>query len=405
MLYSAYETGRMLLTPLRMAARSSRTFTSHMFPFPLDAGYGRVTDAVMELLDDALRDRAKPDWGIAATEIDGEQVGVTIEEVASRPFCSLVRFRRCTARSDPKVLIVAPLSGHFATLLRDTVRALLPAHDVWITDWKDAAGVPLLEGGFDLDDYMEYVLDFMRLMGPGHTVVAVCQPAPIVIAAVSLLAQWRDPAQPSSMVLMGGPVDTSAADTMPTRLAVEREMSWFETRCITLVPPFYPGAARRVYPGFLQLGAFIAMNADRHIDAHLRMFRHLVVGDGESAEAHRRFYDEYLAVMDVTADYYLQTLKRVFRERWLATGRFVWRGHEVRPDSIARTALMTVEGELDDISAPGQTLAAHGICAGIPRERRRTHLQRGVGHYGIFNGRRWREQIAPEVADFIRTMA
>jgi len=201
---------------------------------------------------------------------------------------------------------------------------------------------------------------------------------------------------------MGGPVDTAASETMPTRLANERSMSWFETRCITLVPPMYPGAARRVYPGFLQLGAFIAMNAERHLDAHVRMFSHLVTGDGESAEAHRAFYDEYLAVMDVTADYYLQTLKRVFRERWLATNRFVWRGHQVRPDAITRTALMTVEGELDDISGPGQTAAAHAICCGIPEHRHRTLLQPGVGHYGIFNGRRWRNEIAPGITEFIR---
>ncbi len=397
-----YETSRLMFTPLRMAARSSRAFAGHAAPFLFEGNGSRMADAALEIFDDALRDRKRPEWGLDATEIDGEPVDVFIETVAERPFCSLIRFRRRIGRDDPKILIVAPLSGHFATLLRDTVRRLLPAHDIYITEWKDASTVPLLEGGFDLDDYLEYLLDFMRIAGPGHSVIAVCQPAPIVVAATSLLAQWQDPAQPAAMVLMGGPVDTAASETMPTRLANERSMSWFETRCITLVPPMYPGAARRVYPGFLQLGAFIAMNADRHLDAHMRMFSHLVTGDGESAEAHRAFYDEYLAVMDVTADYYLQTLKRVFRERWLATNRFVWRGNEVRPDAITRTALMTVEGELDDISGPGQTAAAHAICRGIPEHRHRTLLQQGVGHYGIFNGRRWRNEIAPRITEFIR---
>ena len=397
-----YETSRLMLTPLRMAARSSRAFAGHAAPFLFEGNGSRMADAALEIFDDVLRDRKRPEWGLDSTEIDGEQVDVFIETVAERTFCSLIRFRRRIERDDPKVLIVAPLSGHFATLLRDTVRRLMPAHDIYITEWKDASTIPLLEGGFDLDDYLEYLLDFMRIAGPGHSVIAVCQPAPIVVAATSLLAQWQDPAQPAAMVLMGGPVDTAASETMPTRLANERSMSWFETRCITLVPPMYPGAARRVYPGFLQLGAFIAMNADRHLDAHVRMFNHLVTGDGESAEAHRAFYDEYLAVMDVTADYYLQTLKRVFRERWLATNRFVWRGHEVRPDAITRTALMTVEGELDDISGPGQTAAAHAICHGIPEHRHRTLLQQGVGHYGIFNGRRWRNEIAPRIAEFIR---
>ncbi len=397
-----YETSRLMFTPLRMAARSSRAFAGHAAPFLFEGNGSRIADAALEIFDDALRDRERPEWGLDVTEIDGEQVDVLIETVAERPFCSLTRFRRRIERDDPKVLIVAPLSGHFATLLRDTVRRLMPAHDIYITEWKDASTVPLLEGGFDLDDYLEYLLDFMRIAGPGHSVIAVCQPAPIVVAATSLLAQWQDPAQPAAMVLMGGPVDTAASETMPTRLANERSMSWFETRCITLVPPMYPGAARRVYPGFLQLGAFIAMNAERHLDAHVRMFSHLVTGDGESAEAHRAFYDEYLAVMDVTADYYLQTLKRVFRERWLATNRFVWRGHQVRPDAITRTALMTVEGELDDISGPGQTAAAHAICCGIPEHRHRTLLQPGVGHYGIFNGRRWRNEIAPGITEFIR---
>ena len=299
---------------------------------------------------------------------------------------------------------MAPLSGHFTTLLRDTVRGMLPDHDVHITDWKDAARVPLLQGNFDVDDYIAYLIDFMRAMGPKFHIMAVCQPAPLTIAAVSLLASWDDPAQPRSMTLMGGPIDIAAAPTEPTILANQRSLDWFETRCITTVPPSFPAAHRRVYPGFLQLGAFIAMNATHHMNAHFRMFHHLVEGDGESADSHRRFYDEYMSVMDVTADYYLQTVKRIFQERWIATGRFVWRDEAVRPDAIRRTALLTVEGELDDISAPGQTIAAHRICSAIPDERRHNHLQPDVGHYGIFNGRRWRQYIVPVVSRFIRNM-
>lgn len=369
------------------------------------AAYGKSVEAAAEVIDGVLQKRGKPDWRINTTEIDGARVQVTTETIVDRPFCDLVRFRRATSRSDPKILIVAPLSGHYSTLLRGTVGGLLPNHDVYITDWKDAAKVPLLQGGFDIDDYIQYLIDFMRAMGPDFNVMAVCQPAPLVIAAVSLLAQWGDPAQPRTMTLMGGPVDTAAAPTAPTELADQRSMSWFETRCITTVPPIYPAAHRRVYPGFLQLGAFIAMNADRHVNAHLRMFRHLVEGDGESADAHRKFYDEYMSVMDVPADYYLQTIQRVFKERWIATDRFVWRGQKVTPAAIKKTALLTVEGELDDISAPGQTIAAHRICGGIPEHRQHDHLQAGVGHYGIFNGRRWREEIVPVISRFVREMA
>jgi poly(3-hydroxybutyrate) depolymerase len=248
-------------------------------------------------------------------------------------------------------------------------------------------------------------MEFIRHLGPDVHVIAVCQPAPLVLAAVSVLSELDPDAAPTSMTLMGGPVDTRANPTVPTELAMERSLDWFETRCITTVPAFYPAAHRRVYPGFLQLGAFIAMNFDRHVDAHMNMFRHLVVGDGESADGHRRFYDEYLSVMDVPAEYYLQTVQGIFQEHWLPKGTFEWRGHLVRPSMITRTALMTVEGELDDISAPGQTLAAHGLCPNIPDKRRAQYLQPGVGHYGIFNGRRWREQIMPRIASFITDSA
>jgi poly(3-hydroxybutyrate) depolymerase len=405
LLYNLYDSNRSMLTPLRAAARSSLAISKNPMLSVFNDVVGRSSEAALEVVEGMLQRRGKPEWHIKATTVNGARVRVTEQVVLQKPFGDLLRFRRQGTHDDPKVLIVAPMSGHFATLLRDTVRGLIPNHDVYITDWKDAARVPLLEGGFDVDEYIDYLVEFMRKLGPDFHVIAVCQPAPLTIAAVSLLAQWDDPAQPKTMTLMGGPIDTAAAPTAPTELANQRSMSWFENHCITTVPTTYPAAHRRVYPGFLQLGAFIAMNADRHLNAHLRMFRHLVEGDGESIAAHRRFYDEYMSVMDITADFYLQTLQRVFRERWIATGQFVWRGESVNPSAIKRTALLTVEGELDDISAPGQTIAAHVICSGIPGDRRRNHLQPGVGHYGIFNGRRWREHIVPEVSRFIREMA
>ncbi len=404
MLYSIYETNRAMIAPVQTAMRMAGQFANTSFdPFAY-ALYGKELNAGLGMMDSMLPRHTKPDWQIGTTVTEGARVPVEIDTIVEKPFGDLIRFRRHVRRTDPRLLIVTPMSGHFSTLLRDTVRGLIPTHDVYVTDWKDAARVPLLDGAFDVDTYIDYLIEFMRTMGSDYHVMAVCQPAPLTIAAVSLLAQHDDPAQPLSMTLMGGPVDTAAAPTAPTVLATQRSINWFETRCVTTVPPYLPAAHRRVYPGFLQLGAFIAMNADRHIDAHLRMFRHLVEGDGESADSHRRFYNEYMSVMDVTADYYLQTVERVFQERWLATDRFVWRNERVRPEAIKRTALLTVEGELDDISAPGQTIAAHRICSSIPEERRGNHLQPNVGHYGIFNGRRWRREIVPAVSRFIQNM-
>jgi len=303
----------------------------------------------------------------------------------------------------PRVLLVAPMSGHHATLLRGTVQDMVDAgFEVFITDWRDARIVPLLHGDFDLGSYIETVIGFLQHLGPDTHVVAVCQPAPAVIAAVSLMATRNDPAQPRSMTLMGGPVDTRCAPTVVTKLAQEKPISWFERHVVTTVPPWHPGAFRRVYPGFLQLAAFISMNPDRHMEAHRRMFDHLVTGDESSAASHRRFYDEYLAVMDVPASYYLQTVETFFQKHDLADGRMTVRGEAVVPSAIQHTALMTVEGELDDISAPGQTIAAQAMCSGIPADRRLQYMQPAVGHYGIFNGRKWRTEILPRIGGFIR---
>jgi poly(3-hydroxybutyrate) depolymerase len=308
-------------------------------------------------------------------------------------------------KSQPVVLVVAPLSGHHATLLRDTVRAILPEHEVYITDWLDARLVPVHEGPFHLDDYVHYVQEFIRLLGPEVHVISVCQPTVPVLAAVSLMADAGDPIAPRTMTMMGGPIDTRRSPTVVNNFATGRPLSWFESRVIQRVPARYAGFGRRVYPGFLQHASFIAMNAHRHVEAHRDFFNHLVVGDGESAEAHRRFYDEYNAVLDMTAEYYLETLRVVFKEHALPNGTWDVRGQRVRPEAIRKTALFTIEGELDDISGVGQTEAAHGLCRGIPASRRDHLLMEGVGHYGIFSGRRYREKIYPRIRGFIRQHA
>jgi poly(3-hydroxybutyrate) depolymerase len=303
------------------------------------------------------------------------------------------------------VLLVAPLSGHFATLLRDTVRALLPDHEIYVTDWTDAKMVPIADGAFHLDDYVDYVREFIRHLGPAVHVISVCQPTVPVLAAVSLMAADGDPVAPRTMTMMGGPIDARRSPTAVTNLALKHPISWFDRRLIERVPAKYPGFMRRVYPGFLQHAGFVAMNPDRHADAHWDYYLHLVAGDGESADAHRRFYDEYNAVLDMPAEYYLDTIRAVFQEFALANGTMRVRGAPVRPEAIDRTALLTIEGALDDISGNGQTEAAHALCAGIPAKRREHYLVPNVGHYGIFSGRKWRETIAPRIREFIRRHA
>ena len=328
---------------------------------------------------------------------------MTVEErvAVEKPFCRLLHFRRLAVRSDPVVLVVAPLSGHFATLLRDTVRALLPAHDVYLTDWTDAKLVPLALGPFHLDDYVDYVREFIRFLGRDVHVISVCQPTVPVLAAISLMAQAGERA-PRTMVMMGGPIDPRRSPTAVNNLATRKPLSWFDRTLIHPVPVKYPGAMRRVYPGFLQHLGFVAMNPARHADAHWDYYDHLVQGDGEGADAHRRFYDEHNAVLDMPAEYYLDTIRRVFQEHHLPRGRFCVRDELVRPQAIRDTALLTIEGELDDISGNGQTEAAHALCTGIPAKRREHYLVPRVGHYGIFSGRRWRETICPRIRDFVR---
>jgi len=399
MIYALHDAAAASLLPARAWAQAASTLL-RAAPGPDALTWGtRAVVAWADVANDVLRPRSKPEWNIKVSRGAEEPLQETIE--VDQPFVRLVRFQAPGALGR-RVLLVAPMSGHHATLLRGTVQDMVDAgFEVFVTDWRDAKIVPLLHGDFDLSSYVETVIGFLQHLGPNTHVVAVCQPAPAVVAAVSLMAARNDPAQPRSMTLMGGPVDTRAAPTVVTKLAQEHSIGWFERHVTATVPPWHPGAFRRVYPGFLQLAAFISMNPDRHIAAHRRMFDHLIQGDEDSAAAHRHFYDEYLAVMDVPASYYLQTVETFFQKHDLAESRMMVRGEQVTPSAIEHTALMTVEGELDDISAPGQTIAAQTICSGIPWERREQYLQPGVGHYGIFNGRKWRAEILPRIAAFI----
>lgn len=387
-------------------ARTVSSATHYAFSIPANplsyTTYGRTISAACEIFERTTRRYAKPAFEFGSIEIDGRRVTVRERVLSEEPFCRLIRFERPGVRTpQPKLLIVAPMSGHHATLLRGTVEAFLHTHDVYITDWLDASGVPLSAGAFGLDDYIDYVISMLRLLGPDVHVMGVCQPAVPVIAAVARMEAIGDPAAPRSMILMGGPIDTRENPTEVNKLAQERGIAWFERNCITKVPFTRPGFMREVYPGFLQLSGFMAMNLDRHLIAHHDMFRHLVDGDGDSAEKHRTFYDEYLAVMDLTAEFYLQTVDQVFVEQALPKGGLMHRGERVDLSAIKRTALMTVEGERDDISGVGQTRAAQKLCPRIPEELRDHHLQLGVGHYGVFNGKRFVNEIAPRIRDFI----
>ena len=409
MIYTLHEIQQSFAGPLHLWAEASRQWCSNPFsPFSYTPA-GRKMAAGSELLARLVRHYEKPDFGLVHTLIDGREVAIKEHIVVEKPFCKLRHFQRQLpknlARSDPRVLLVAPMSGHHATLLRDTVRAFLPGHDVYITDWNDARTVPIAEGAFHFADYVAYLQEFMARLGPDLHVVAVCQPTVPLLAAVSLMAAQDDPAQPASMTLMGGPIDTRRAQTEVNRFAKAHSLRWFETQVIARVPLRYPGYMRRVYPGFLQHAGFVAMNQDRHLRAHADFYRHLIEGDGDSAKAHRKFYDEYNAVMDLPAEYYLETIDMVFHRHLLPLGEMVIGSERVAPEAIRKTALFTIEGELDDISGAGQTVAAHDLCPAIADERKRHYLVPGVGHYGIFSGRRWRETICPKVAEFIRASA
>jgi len=410
-LYHLHELQRRFLNPLSVWAQAtSELFSSPYSPLAYTPVSRRLA-AGYDLLHRVGKHYDKPEFGLRTTAVDGRDVPVVEEVLDTRPFCRLLHFKRVWPNgmrkrpADPKVLIVAPLSGHHATLLRDTVRALLPDHDVYITDWIDARLVPLAAGPFHLDDYVEYVMDFTRLLGPHVHLISVCQPTVPVLAAVSLMASARDPKLPRSMTMMGGPIDTRRNPTQVNALAKRKNFDWFENNVVFKVPSAYPGYLRKVYPGFLQHAGFVAMNPDRHLNSHWDYYLDLVKGDMEDVEGHRAFYDEYNAVLDLPAEYYLDTIKIVFQEHRLPNGTWKVRGNLVRPEDIKDVGLFTIEGELDDISGSGQTQAAHDLCRSIPKSKQKHLTAMGAGHYGIFSGRRWREQIAPQIRDFIRANA
>ncbi len=413
MLYQIYETNRAWISPFsEFASAASKLYSNPLSPLAQIPSAHRVS-AGFDLVHRLTKEYEKPEFGINKVNVHGTDVVIQEQVVEDKPFCKLIRFKRFTddadlldkMRDQPSVLIVAPLSGHHSTLLRDTVRTMLQDHKVYITDWIDARMVPLEEGPFHLDDYVNYVQDFIRKVGPGVHVISVCQPTVPVLAAVSLMAS-RGETTPRTMTMMGGPIDARRSPTAVNNLAMNKSFEWFENNVIYRVPPNYPGASRRVYPGFLQHTGFVAMNPDRHANSHYDYFLDLVRGDGDSADAHRQFYDEYNAVLDMPAEYYLDTIKTVFQDFALVNGTWKIRNPQgkdelVRPQDIKTTALLTVEGELDDISGAGQTKAAHELCTGIPKPRQKHYDVEGAGHYGIFSGRRWREQAYPEIRAFI----
>ena len=408
--YQMYEMAHLSMVPARALSDATRLWYKNPFNPLTFTEFGRNVAASAEMFERMTRRYGKPHFGLEHTIVSGQSVGIVEEVVWERPFCRLIRFARddvAAVAGQPRLLIVAPLSGHYATLLRGTVEAFLPSFDVYVTDWSDARMVPVAVGSFDLDDYIDSLIDICRVLGGASThtrlhTLGVCQPAVPLMAAAAIMGAENDPLAPASMTLMGGPIDTRRSPTAVNKLAQDRGTEWFRANCLETVPFPYPGAGRRVYPGFLQLSGFMAMNMDRHVNAHQDMFRHLVQGDGDAAEKHRDFYDEYMAVMDLTAEYYMQTIETVFVRQALPKGEMVSRNRRVDLGAITRTALMTVEGEKDDISGVGQTYAAQELCTGLPESLKTHYLQTGVGHYGVFNGRRWAQEIYPRVRTMIQ---
>lgn len=402
MLYSVYQNLVDLMAPWRAASAAYMAASGHASAHPFHrTPLGLHTAAAHEMFALGGLTHHRPSFGIGSVSVGGREVGVTEQPVMATAFATLLHFRKDVEVPQPRVLVVAPLSGHFATLLRATVHTLLAEHDVYLTDWHNARDIPLAEGRFGLDEYTGHIVQFVERLGPGIHLLAVCQPCVSALAATALLAQDTHPAQPRSLTLMAGPIDTRVNPTRVNTLATSRPLEWFERNLITEVPARHAGAGRRVYPGFLQLAAFMSMNLERHVKAHVEMYRQLAQGDFLQARETRAFYDEYFAVLDLAAEFYLETLQVVFQDHHLPLGRLRWRGETVDPRAIRRTALLTVEGEKDDICALGQTLAAHELCTSLRPYRKRHHMQAGVGHYGVFSGRRWQHQIYPIVRNLI----
>ena len=401
MLYDAYEVQRSLLAGASTLANfGAGWFQNPVNPFAY-SHMGPIVASALDVFAHASAPRGKPEFGIDSTLVDGRRVAVREEIVLRKPFGQLKRFRKAGRAQGPKLLVVAPMSGHYATLLRGTVQRMLPGHDVYITDWRDAKLVPFDLGRFDLDDYVDYLIEFLEEIGPGAHMLAVCQPSVPAFAAAALMSADSNPCRPRTLTMMGGPIDTRQAPTAVNTLATQRPYAWFERNVVATVPYLYPGGGRKVYPGFLQLAGFMTMNLGSHLVSHWEMFKHLVQGNGESAEATKDFYDEYRAVCDMTAEFYLQTVDVVFQRHLLPRGELTHRGRRVDPAAIADVAVLAIEGERDDISGVGQTKAALTLAEKLPANRKLYHLARGVGHYGIFHGSKWRERIAPVVEEWI----
>jgi len=402
-LYDTYELQRSLLgSASSWAAIGAELLNNPALPMGY-FGTGPIIASALQVFAHLYEERGKPAFNIATVDVDGAERAVSETVVLEKPFGALRHFRREGLPKDaPRLLIVAPMSGHYATLLRGTVARMVENQDVWITDWADAKMVPVSEGRFDLDDYIDYLIEFLRFIGPDTHVLAVCQPSVPAFAAAAVMGAERDPCRPATLTMMGGPIDTRASPTPVDDVAMERPLSWFKRSVIATVPLNYPGAGRPVYPGFLQLAGFLSMNIQSHLMSHYEMFKHLTLGDQESADATKRFYDEYLSVCDMTAEFYLQTIEHVFQRHTLPRGQFVHRGKPIDPAAIRDTALLAIEGERDDISGIGQTKAALDLATRLPKKRKKYHLAKDVGHYGIFNGSKWRARIAPVVEQWIR---
>ena len=395
------------MQPVHVMARHAR---QHFYqPWnPLSySWYYRTVRAYLELVERLTDYYEEPEWELDTTEIDGREVGIEYKVALEKPYCNLLHFRRRTRKlgPQPKVLMIAPMSGHFATLLRGTVREFLPDHEVYITDWRNVRDVPASEGEFHFDDYVEYLIEFLEHLGPDTHVLAVCQPCVPALVAAAVMAADNNPSLPSSMTLMGGPIDTRISPTDVNDYASGKDLEWFEKNVICKVPAGFKGKGQLVYPGFIQLSGFMSMNMDSHVSKHFKFFTDLIKGDGDSADAHRKFYNEYLAVMDMPAHYYLDTIRKVFLEHQLPQGEMEYRGEKINLAAIRKMALMTIEGELDDITGRGQTSTAIDLCSGIANSKKQHYEASGVGHYGIFNGRKFRERIAPKVKQFMQKHA
>lgn len=401
MIYALYQAQADLAHLPRTLARLGASLVEQLDFGALTPNPLRHALAGLSLYSEAALTHHRPPFRIETARVGDREVAVREEVITGTPFGNLLHFHKDIVTPQPRVLIVAPMSGHFATLLRGTIVVMLPDHDVYITDWKNARDVPADVGCFGFDEYIDHIIAFLEAMGPGGHLVAVCQPAVAALAAVAVMAETANPAQPRSMTLMAGPIDTRVNPTKVNELATSRPIAWFEKNLIAKVPWRFPGAGRRVYPGFLQLTAFMAMNLDRHIAAHRAQYRAVLGGNSAGAEAHRHFYEEYGAVMDLPAEFYLETVQRVFQDHDLPLGRLTWHGQLIRPASIRGTALLTVEGERDDICAIGQTMAAQELCSSISVARKQHYLQTGVGHYGVFSGKRWAREIYPRLREMI----